>query len=64
MKYLKPTPELIAEMGSRLHDDDRRCLDLPNGNPRAVRFWRRDNGRLEIIAPWLTADFFSLPTRQ
>ena len=62
MKYLKPTPELIAEMGSRLREDDRRCLDLPDGDRNAVRLTRLDRkfdkGSLGLIAPWATVDFF------
>jgi hypothetical protein len=58
MRFLKPTPELIAEMGARLQPKDREDLELPDGAKMAVRLFRDDDGKLQIMAPWLFSDFF------
>ena len=67
-RYLKPTESLIEEFlqqeaGTNLTKNAEKLraeLALPDGNPDALRFGRRDNGKLYIVAPWLLSDMFGM----
>ena len=66
--YLKPADSLIEEFlqqeaGTNLTKKPEKLraeLALPDGNPVALRFGRRDNGELSIVAPWLLSDMFGI----
>jgi hypothetical protein len=66
--YLKATESLIEEFLEQEAGKDiaknpeklRAELALPDGDPEALRFGRRDNGELYIVAPWLLLDMFGI----